>query len=164
MKKVLCLMLCLLMIVSLCSQAFAEVLQSRVVIGADLTASQIAAVYSSFGLQRGQVTELKVTNAEERRYLEGLVDRSIIGTRSISCVYVQIMPPGSGISVVTNNITWCTARMYVSALSTAGVTDARIMVTAPVKVSGTAALTGVYKAYEDITGRRLADSAKLVGT
>ena len=54
--------------------------------------------------------------------------------------------------------------MYVSALATAGITDARIEVAAPVEVSGTAALTGVYKAYEDMTGQKLDDIAKLVST
>ena len=38
---------------------------------------------------------------------------------------------------------------------TAGITDAEVTVTAPFAVSGTAALTGVYKAYEDITGKTL---------
>ncbi len=54
--------------------------------------------------------------------------------------------------------------MYISALATAGITDARIVVAAPFEVSGTAALTGVYKAYEDITGQKLDDVAKLVST
>ncbi len=43
--------------------------------------------------------------------------------------------------------------MYISALATAGITDARIIVASPFEVSGTAALTGVYKAYEDMTGK-----------
>ena len=35
---------------------------------------------------------------------------------------------------------------------------------APFEVSGTAALSGVYKAYEDMTGRKLDDLAKAVST
>ena len=66
--------------------------------------------------------------------------------------------------VTTSNITWCTAEMYISALATAGVTDAKVVVAAPFEVSGTAALTGVYKAYEDMTGKKLDDLAKLVST
>lgn len=162
-KKIISMLLGLLLLLSLSSAAFAEPSQSRVVIGADLSAQQVASVYKTFGLQRGQVVELKVNNAEERRLLSGFVDNSLIGTRSVSCVYVQLLPPGSGISVVTSNITWCTGQMYVSALSTAGITDARIVVTAPVPVSGTAALTGVYKAYENMTGTALADASKLLG-
>lgn len=87
-----------------------------------------------------------------------------IGTRSISCVYVELLPQGSGMSVSTTNISWCTGDMYVNALATAGITDARILVDAPFAVSGTAALAGVYKAYEDMTGVKLDDLAKLVST
>ncbi len=163
MKKTIRLIVCLLCVLALSVPAFAEPIQSRAVIGADLRPEQITAVYNVFGVSRGQVIELKVTNAEERRYLNGIVDSSLIGTRSISCVYVELLPSGSGMSVVTNNISWCTGQMYVSALATAGITDARIVVASPVEVSGTAALTGVYKAYEDMTGMKLADASKLLG-
>ena len=54
--------------------------------------------------------------------------------------------------------------MYIGALATAGITDAKIIVAAPFEVSGTAALSGVYKAYEDMTGNKLDDIAKLVST
>jgi uncharacterized protein YpuA (DUF1002 family) len=67
-----------------------------------------------------------------------------------------------GLDVTTNNITWCAPEMYVNALATAGITDAKVIVAAPFDVSGTAALTGVYKAYEDITGQKLDENAKLV--
>ena len=53
--------------------------------------------------------------------------------------------------------------MYINALTTAGITDAKVIVSAPFAVSGTAALTGVYKAYEDITGQPLSNLAKSVG-
>ena len=138
--------------------------QSRAVIGADLTEEQINAVYGMFGVPRGSVVELRVTNAEERQYLEGYVDEAVIGTRSISSVYVELLDEGDGMNVSTCNISWCTAEMFISALATAGITDARIVVAAPFAVSGTAALTGVYKAYEDMTGRKLDDMAKLVST
>jgi uncharacterized protein YpuA (DUF1002 family) len=42
--------------------------------------------------------------------------------------------------------------MYLNALTTAGVKDANIVVTAPFPVSGTAALTGIMKAYEVSSG------------
>lgn len=156
------------MVLSMGAVAYAdtteEPTQSRAVIGADLTEEQVAAVYNLFGVKRGDAVELKVTNAEEREYLEGYVDSAIIGTRSISCVYVELLGEGAGMDVTTSNITWCTAEMYISALATAGVTDAKVVVAAPFEVSGTAALTGVYKAYEDMTGKKLDDLAKLVST
>ena len=163
MKRFFSIILCFALMLSLSAPAFA-INQSRTVIGADLDPNQVAMVYANFGLRRGDVIELTMTNAEERRYLEGFVDESVIGTRSISCVYVELLPEGSGMSVTTSNVTWCTGDMYISALATAGITDARILVAAPFAVSGTAALSGVYKAYEDMTGTSLDDMAKLVST
>ena len=58
----------------------------------------------------------------------------------------------AGITVETHNIDWVTGDMYRGALLTAGIYDANIIVAAPFDVSGTAALLGIYKAYEDITG------------
>ena len=164
MKKFLSFLLACLLLASLGVTAFADNTQSRAVIGADLNDEQIAAVYNAFGVERGKVIELKVTNQEERQYLEGYVDSAIIGTRSISCVYVELLGEGSGMNVTTSNISWCTPEMYISALATAGITDAKVIVTAPFEVTGTAALTGVYKAYEDMTGKKLDDLAKLVST
>ena len=164
MKKIFSLLLALLLVAGMAVPAYADVNQSRAVIGADLTDEQVEAVYGMFGIRRGEAIELKMTNAEERTYLEGYVDNSLIGTRSISCVYVELLPAGSGMSVTTSNINWCTGEMYISALATAGITDANIVVAAPFEVSGTAALSGVYKAYEDMTGKKLDDLAKLVST
>ncbi len=163
-KRFVSFVLAFVMILSLGVTAGADNIQSRAVIGADLTPEQIALVYQAFGVQQGSVIQLSVTNAEERAYLEGYVDSSIIGTRSISCVYVELLGSGAGMNVTTSNITWCTPEMYISALATAGITDARIIVAAPFEVSGTAALTGIYKAYEDMTGQKLDSIAKLVST
>ena len=164
MKRTVSFLLMLALLLSLSLSASAEEIQSRAVIGSDLDQGQIESVYNMFGVRRGSVIELPITNAEERASLAGYVDESLIGTRSISCVYVELLPPGSGMSVTTSNITWCTGEMYISALATAGITDARIIVAAPFEVSGTAALTGIYKAYEDMTGMKLDDLAKLVST
>ena len=164
MKKIISILLALLLIASFGAAAYADTTQSRAVIGADLTDEQIGDVYNAFGVKRGSVIELRVTNQEERQYLEGYVDSALIGTRSISCVYVELLSDGAGMNVTTSNINWCTPEMYISALATAGVTDAKVVVAAPFAVSGTAALTGVYKAYEDMTGKKLDDLAKLVST
>ena len=190
MKKLFCLILAAALLLGLGVSAFAEgsvadviivdgdsvsvsapapaaqsgIHQSRAVIGADLSADQISAVYQAFGVTRGSVIELTVTNAEERQWLQGYVDPALIGTRSISSVYVELLDAGANMDVTTSNITWCTPEMYMSALATAGVTDARVVVASPFAVSGTAALTGVYKAYEDMTGRKLDDLAKAIST
>ncbi len=164
MKKTISVFLTLLLLLSFTVSAFAYGNQSRAVIAADLNEEEIAQVYQAFGVSRGSVIELRVTNQEERQSLEGYVDPSLIGSRAISSVYVELLPSGSGMDVSTYNITWCTPAMYMSALATAGITDAKIVVAAPYGVSGTAALTGVYKAYEDMTGKPMDDLAKLIST
>ena len=134
---------------------------SRVVIGANLSEEEIAAVYNMFGISRYSVPELTVTNSEERQYLAGKVDESMIGTNAISCVYVETLEPGSGLEIHCQNISWCTVAIYENALVTAGITDAKVIVAAPFSVSGTAALTGIYKAYESISGETLDTDAKV---
>ena len=164
-KRIISAILAVLLLSSLCTAFAAEdEHESRAVIGADLTDDQVNQVYKVFGVKRGDVKEMTITNSDEREYLEGYVDESLIGTKSISCVYIEVLDSGKGLDVTTNNITWCAPEMYVNALATAGITDAKVIVAAPFDVSGTAALTGVYKAYEDITGQKLNENAKLVGT
>lgn len=164
MKKILSILLACCLLAGAVPALAVDAGEARAVIGANLTEEQISAVYSNFGVKRGDVTELRVTNADERKYLEGYVEDSVIGTNSISCVYIEVLEAGEGLDVTTSNINWCTSQMYVSALATAGITDAKIIVAAPFEVSGTAALTGVYMAYEDITGETLDETAKLVST
>ena len=162
-KRLFSLLLAAVLLVSVSAAVWADG-DSRVVLGADLTEEQIATVYRLFGVERGSVEELTVTNAEERSYLKGFVDDKVIGKYAISCVYVELLEEGKGLSVETYNVTWCTSEMYKNALATAGVRDAKIIVAAPFEVSGTAALTGIYKAYEHITGDTLDETAKAVGT
>lgn len=138
-------------------------LDRRVTMGADLTGAQRRAVYEDFGIAEGTVGELTVTNFEERAYLEGLVPDKKIGTVSISCAFIQLLPRDSGLSIILNNITYFTEKMYRSALLTAGVKDAYVVISAPFPVSGTGALTGIYKAYEDMTGEKLSETAKNAG-
>ncbi|MBQ6371688.1 MAG: DUF1002 domain-containing protein [Oscillospiraceae bacterium] len=164
MKKLISLFLSMLLLLGISVPAWADNMESCAVIGANLSDEQVAQVYEYFGIKRGSVPELIVTNAEERKYLEGLVSEAVIGRNSISCVYVELLEEGSGIEVSTHNISWCTSDMYKSALETAGITDARIIVAAPFQVSGTAALTGVYKAYEHLTGSELDNEAKQAST
>lgn len=138
----------------------ADTKEARAVIGADLSDGQINEVYKMFGIEKGSVDQLTVTNDEEREYLAGVVSDSTIGTKSISCVYIQLLDEGEGLEISTENINWCTTAIYENALVTAGIYDAKVKIAAPFAVSGTAALTGIYKAYEDMTGKALSDDAK----
>lgn len=164
MKKIICFLIVTSLLAALGGAFALEAGQARAVFGADLTEEQVALVCESFGLRRGDVAELTVTNDEERHYLNGLVEDSVIGSHAISCVYIETLPEGSGLQLQTSNITWCTKEMYLNALVTAGIDDAKVIVSAPWAVSGTAGLTGIYKAYEDISGEKLDELSKLVGT
>ncbi|MGN0766468.1 MAG: DUF1002 domain-containing protein [Christensenellales bacterium] len=134
--------------------------EQRITMGADLSDAQRESIYEFFGVERGTIKELTVTNSEERSYLEGLIPDERLGRVALSCVYITVLDAGSGIKVETNNINWCTEQMYINAMITAGITDASVKVSAPYPLSGTAALTGIYKAYEDITGEKLDEDAK----
>jgi uncharacterized protein YpuA (DUF1002 family) len=107
---------------------------------------------------------ITVSNAEEHKYLDGLIPKAQIGTRAISSSMITIGAKGSGLDVETHNITWVTEEMYTNALITAGVKDAKIYVTAPFAVSGTAALTGLMKAYEVSSDQVIPDDVKKVAT
>ena len=48
--------------------------------------------------------------------------------------------------------------MYKNALTTAGITDADIIVAGPKPISGTAALVGIFEAYEAMTGEAVQDN------
>lgn len=167
MKKI----ISLILIAALCMGLFANAAladdesgEQRVVIGANLDEEQRSKIYKDFGLNIGDVKEIEVTNAEEREYLEGLVPDKKIGTVALSCVFLTVLEEGNGLDITTNNINWCSKEMYINALLTAGITDAKVVISAPFPVSGTAALTGIYKAYEDITGEKLQPEAKTAGT
>lgn len=165
MKRLLAALLCAALVIGgYAGTALAyEEGDARVTIGADLTAEQKAQIYADFGIAQGDVPEIAVTNENEREYLEGLAPEGKIGKVALSCVYITILEQGEGLDISTKNINWCTADMYTNALVTAGITDAKVVISAPFPVSGTAALTGIYKAYEDITGQTLSELAKTVG-
>ncbi len=167
-KRIISMVLALLFCLGAVSTAFAmEEGDWRVVFGADLTAEERGEVLKLFGLsdaiEQDQARVLTVSISEERFYLNGKVPSDKIGQRSISSIFIRALTPGSGIKVSTHNISYCTAEMYESVLATVGITDAEIVVAAPRSVSGTAALTGIYKAYESMTGSLISDYIKQAG-
>jgi uncharacterized protein YpuA (DUF1002 family) len=131
-------------------------------LGQDLTEAQKNQV-TSFFESKGNLAKVRyvtVTNQEERKYLQGKIDESLIGTKAISCAMVTGAAKGEGIGVQTHNINGVTPFMYANAATTAGIEDVQINVTAPVEVSGTAALTGIIKAFETATGNKISETAK----
>lgn len=135
-----------------------------VTIGADLSVEQRDLILQFFAVNESMnVTELTITNEDERKYLEGVVDDSVIGTRTLSCAFVMPTSEG-GINVKTANLNWVTDSMIANALLTAGIENCNVVATAPFEVSGTGALTGILKGYESSTGSELEDDKKQQAT
>lgn len=118
-----------------------------VTLGEDLTEQQKQDLLKEMDVS-ADVETITVSNEEEHQYLGEYISKAQIGSKAISSTKITIGEKGSGLNVETNKINWVTEEMYANALTTAGVTDADIYVTAPFEVSGTAALTGILKAYE----------------
>lgn len=129
-----------------------------VALGADLNQEERATVLRLLGISEEDLnnyTVTTVTNADEHEYLDSYLSSSIIGSRALSSVMVEGTAEGSGINVTTSNITYCTPGMYENALATAGIENADIKVAGPFNISGTAALVGAIKAYENMTGEEV---------
>ena len=131
------------------SPAFADS-ANTVTLGADLTDDEQATVLEFFGLTEDDLDSMQVievTNDEEREYLSDYISSDIIGTKTISCSYIEPTSSG-GINVETANLTYVTKNTIYNALQTAGIENCNVVVTAPYAVSGTGALTGIFLAYE----------------
>ena len=129
--------------------------------GADLSDDQKNTVLSLMGIDPANLANYNVTyvtNAQEHQYLDSYVDSSKIGSKSWSSVVIVKRKKGNGLNISTNNITYCTVGMYKNALTTAGITDADIIVAGPKPISGTAALVGIFEAYEAMTGEAVQDN------
>lgn len=160
MKKILIsLMLSLLIINPI--HTFADIAEGDMIVtlGENLTDNQKNTLLAEMGAPN-DVQIVTVSNEEEHKYLGKYVSQSLIGTKAISSSAITIQPKGSGITVETKNINWVTDEMYVNALITAGVKDAKIYITAPITVSGTAALTGIIKAYEISADKTIPEEVK----
>ena len=130
-------------------------------LGADLSDDQKNIVLSLMGIDPANLANYNVTyvtNAQEHQYLDSYVDSSKIGSKSWSSVVIVKSKKGNGLNISTNNITYCTVGMYKNALTTAGITDADIIVAGPKPISGTAALVGIFEAYEAMTGEAVQDN------
>ncbi|SET73063.1 Uncharacterized protein YpuA, DUF1002 family [Natronincola peptidivorans] len=134
-----------------------------VTLGNDLNQQQRQQMLDLFQVEEGGTTKiLVVTNEEERNYLEGIATEKEIGTRAISSAFVEQFQQGEGMSVETYNLTWVTEEMIMNALVTAEVVDAKVIAAAPFEVSGTAALTGILKAFEELTGEVIGEEQKRI--
>lgn len=160
MKKIISFIIIFSMIISMNIFASADAMDNIVVtLGQDLTQEQRKQMLDYFNVDES-ARIVEVTNEEEYEYFGDYIDESLIGRKALSSVYVEKLPKGEGITVQTNNIFWVTEDMYRNALVTAGVEDAKIIVSGPGRVSGTAALTGIIKAFENVTGEDISEEEK----
>lgn len=112
---------------------------TRVVsIGTNLTQEQKETMLKYFGVKKDEVMIFEVNNEQERKYLEGIIPNSQIGSKTYSCAYVE--PTSSDkINVKTVNLTYITSNIISSAVATAtgGEFGANIVAGSPFAVSGT---------------------------
>ncbi|MEI3611256.1 DUF1002 domain-containing protein [Pseudogracilibacillus sp. SO30301A] len=117
-----------------------------VVYGDTLSDAQREEVRRLLEVDSDKVTEMNVTGKDIAHYINGDPN-----SRMFSSVKITHKDKGHGIvvNIVTaDNITQVTSEMYSNALLTAGVENALIEVASPVQVTGTSALSGIYKAYD----------------
>ena len=134
-----------------------------VTLGANLSDEQKKSMYEYFGTSSDKVETIEVTNADERKYMEGIASEEQIGTRTYSCSYVE--PTGSGgVQVKVANLTFVTSSMIASTLLTSGVENCNVVAASPIEVSGTGALTGIMMAYESASGEKLSEDQKAAAT
>ncbi|PEZ02813.1 hypothetical protein CN326_19865 [Bacillus sp. AFS018417] len=163
MKTKLLALLLAMMVFLIPTASYADVIEgeSIVTLGENLTEQQKQQLLEEMKAPK-DAQIITVSNAEEHKYLDGVVPNAQIGTKAISSSMITYTKKGSGLVVQAHNINWVTDAMYTNALITAGVKDANIYITAPFKVSGTAALTGLMKAYETTSKKEIPEEVKKV--
>ncbi len=162
-KKLTQIIILSLVILMMTTPALADAIVGDEIIslGADLTAEQKNSILNELDARNAEIIE--VTNSEEHKYLGGIISSEKIGNIAISSAKLTILNDGKGVDVdVSDNITYITEEIYRNALITAGIKDASVKVTAPFKVTGTGALTGIMKAYETLTGESIPDDVKKI--
>ncbi|MFR2066675.1 DUF1002 domain-containing protein [Clostridium sp.] len=164
-KRISALLICSSIVLSSITPAYADG-ANVVTLGTNLSAEQKQMVLNYFGVKENEVVILEVNNQEERKYLEGVATEAQLGTRTYSCAYVQPTSKGNGLNVKTVNLTYVTSSMIASTLTTCGITDANVIAMTPLSggVSGTGALTGIMKAFEDATGKPLDEEKKEIAS
>lgn len=156
-----CIFVVILIVTLFPSIALADVAVGDAILsfGEDLTDAQEAELLEEFNPPE-DAQRVYVKNEEEHQYLGDYISSSRIGNKAISSAIIIYTEEGSGITVETKNINYITKEIYINALTTAGVKDANIMISAPYSVSGTAALTGIIKAYEESTDQVISEDIK----
>lgn len=158
-SKALTLIMCLSLGVAVPMQTAKADSLKVVTLGADLTESQKESMLKYFGVTKKEANIVYVTNDEEFKYLGKAATKEQIGSKAISCSYIEPTNKG-GLKISINNIHWVTQNMIKNSLITAGIENANVVVGAPFNVSGTAALTGILKGFENSSAGEKIDENK----
>jgi len=158
-NKLIAMLLALLLILPIPAYADVSTGDMIITLGKNLTEEQKKLLLTEMNAP-DDAQIITISNEEEHQYLGKYIAKALIGTKAISSSAITIAEKNAGITVKTKNITWVTDEMYINALITAGVKDANIYITAPIPVSGTAALAGIIKAYEVSTDTKIPEDVK----
>lgn len=129
------------------------------IMGEDLSEEERQSLLNQFGATDA-TTVLSISNAEEHEALGDLIPAAQIGSRAISSVMITYRESGAGLNIQMSHIIYVTPQSYADALTTLGISDADIVISAPYDVSGTAALTGIMKGFESLTGETIDEEVK----
>lgn len=130
------------------------------ILGTGLSDSQRETVLRLLGVKDMNDYQVDYTTHEEELARFGdYLSPSLLGSKALSSILLIPAEKGSGITVTTYNINYCTEAMYQSALADAGVEDVNVYVAGPMELSGTCALASAMKAYSIMTGENLDEDA-----
>lgn len=164
LKKLLATLLAVTMLVSVSGIAYAdgtkEDVKGYLVLGADLKDEEKQTVLNFLKVKDMEDYSVSyTTNKQEHEAFDSYLAPSVVGKRALSSILMVPGKKGSGISVSSYNISYCTVEMYQNALISAGVEDVAITIAAPFPASGTCALVSAMNAYSILSGEEIDEDA-----
>ena len=110
--------------------------------------------------------ETKIITASDVNKISGSISHTTYTSNQIlSSAFVDLSESGNiKVTVDTSKITTVTAKMYITALKSAGITQGHIYVTSPVSATGESALAGIMNSYEAATNTTIPEPVKEAAT
>ena len=110
--------------------------------------------------------ETKIITASDVNKISGSISHTTYNSNQIlSSAFVDLSESGNiKVTVDTSKITTVTAKMYITALKSAGITQGHIYVTSPVSATGESALAGIMNSYEAATNTTIPEPVKEAAT
>ena len=120
--------------------------RTMVILGDDLTQADARTIWRLFGISEVELGEhdtVTVSAVDGHRYLDQELGRWNVEDEATSGMLIMPAETGSGLEILTYNITYCSKEMYAEVLAQLGVTDAKVIIAAPYDVSGSTAMAGL---------------------